>query len=388
MQPNKAKQLYERITSIQSFETDLQLEPETPDREMLIDAVGEALGDCVTENGRLVHAPSPWHGFFELWRRHADARARDGAVFFRGHNRVGLPCVAAGLYRGDISVESQRRARLAVDILAHMVEQKEIISLKTDNPRTLARSIAQHYGVSTSLLDVTLDPAVAVFFATYGGDESHGAAFVFDWEVCQLMDLPAVIPPVSPWSKRLTVQRGFFLDLESRQRLEIDDVPFEVRFPKLPGFDVRRANARYVPWPIEEPAVMALLRWIDSVTAVHKAISPEILAELDARGTTRALLNHQFEAMFGFSPHAPPPGPDPRAQQAVWAHLVASFQQIDYFVNHLCVQRSGLAADRVLHLQGSNRALFDQYGKQLLALGRSGTLVGPQYDEFLAILGL
>jgi FRG domain len=139
---------------------------------MLIDAVGEALGDCVTENGRLVHAPSPWHGFFELWRRHADARARDGAVFFRGHNRVGLLCVAAGLYRDDISVESQRRARLAVDILAHVVERKEIISLKTDNPRTLARSIAQHYGVPTSLLDVTLDPAVAVFFATHGDVES------------------------------------------------------------------------------------------------------------------------------------------------------------------------------------------------------------------------
>jgi hypothetical protein len=100
------------------------------------------------------------------------------------------------------------------------------------------------------------------------------------------------------------------------------------------------------------------------------------------------LLNQQFEAMFGFSPHAPPPGPDPRAQQAVWAHLLASFQQIDYFVNHLCVQRSGLAADRVLHLRASNRALFDQYGEQVLALRRSGTLLGPQYDEFLAILGL
>jgi hypothetical protein len=387
MQPNEAKQLYERITSIQSVENDLQLKPDTPNRELLIDAVGQALRDCVTEDGRLVHAPSPWHAFFELWRRHADARARDGAVFFRGHNRAGLPCVAAGLYRDDISVESQRRARLAVDILAHMVEQKDIIRLETDNPRTLARSIAQHYGVPTSLLDVTLDPAVAVFFATYGGADSDGAALVFDWEVCQLMDLPVVIPPVSPWSTRLTVQRGFFLDLESQHRLNIDEVPFEVRFPKMSGFDVRRANARYVPWPIEEPAVMALMRWIDSVTAVHRSISPDILAELDARGTTRALLNHQIEAMFGFSPQAPPPGPDPRAQQAVWAHLVASIQQIEYFVNHLCVQRSGLAADRMLYLQASNRALFEQYGQQLLALRRSGRLVGPQYDEFLAILG-
>ncbi|HET6975267.1 MAG TPA: FRG domain-containing protein [Pyrinomonadaceae bacterium] len=388
MQPEEAKQLYERITSIQSFQVDMQLDPGTPDREMLIDAVAEAIGDCINEDGRLIHAPSPWHGFFELWRRHADARARDGAVFFRGHNRVGLACMAAGLYRDDIVVESQRRALLAVDILAHMVERKEIISLKTDDPLTLARSIAQHYGVSTSLLDVTLDPAVAVFFATCGGDESQGAVFVFDWELCQLMDLPVVIPPVSPWSKRLTVQRGFFLDLEGQHKLGIDDVPFEVRFPKLPGFEVRRAGASYVPWPIEEPAVMALMSWIDSITAVHKSISPEILAELDARSSTRTLLNHQFEEMLGFSPHAPPPGPDPRAQQAVWEHLLASFEQINYFVNHLCVQRSGLAADRVLHLQASNRALFEQYSEQVLALRHSGKLVGPQYDELLAILGL
>ena len=82
------------------------------------------------------------------------------------------------------------------------------------------------------------------------------------------------------------MQRGFFLDLESQHRLDIEDVPFEVRFPKLPGFEVRRANATYVPWPIEEPTVMALMHWIDSVTAVHKTISPEILAELDTRGST------------------------------------------------------------------------------------------------------
>ena len=91
--------------------------------------------------------------------------------------------------------------------------------------------------------------------------------------------------------------------------------------------------------------------------------------------------------MLGFSPHGPP-SPNVQARQALRAHLVASFQQIEYFLNYLCVQRSGYAADRVLYLQASNRALFDQYGEQLLALRRSGLLVGPQYDEFIAILGL
>lgn len=386
MQPEEAKRLYERITSIESFEVGLQLEPGTPDREMLIDGVMHALKDCVHQDGRVCHAPSPWHAFFELWRIHAYARDHDWAVFFRGHGRVGLPHMCAGLYRDDMLEESQRRARLAVEILAHMVEQREIICLKTDEPVTLARSIAQHYGVPTGLLDVTLDPAVAVFFACYGDQNAERAAFALSWEHCQLMEIPVVIPPISPWSKRLTVQRGFFLDLELQHRLSIEDVPFEVRFPKLPGFEVRRTAAAYVPWPIEEPAVLALMSWINSKTMVHKSITPEILADIDARGPTRALLNHQFEAMFGFSPYAPPAGPSPRAQQAVRAHLLASFEQIDYFVNYLCLQRSGLAADRLQHLRTSNGALFDQYADQLYELRRCGKLVESQYDQLLEIL--
>jgi len=66
--------------------------------------------------------------------------------------------------------------------------------------------------------------------------------------------------------------------------------------------------------------------------------------------------------------------------------LVASFQQVENFVNHLCVQSSGLAADRVLYLQASNQALFDHYRQQILELRRSGRFVEPLYDEFLMIL--
>jgi hypothetical protein len=389
MRSEEVRQLYEQLTAISTFENDLQIPPQTPDRDDLIYAIGNAIQDCRNEDGRLFTAPSPWHAYFLLLKHHTDARARDGAVFFRGHNRIGLTSVAAGLYRDDISEESRRCAILAVDILAYMIEQKEILRLVTDDPFVLARAIAQHYGIPTSLLDVTLDPAVAVFFSCYAGDDEYGAAFVFDWEVCQLMDFPVVIPPVSPWSRRLTVQRGFFLNLERQGKVNVDDILYEVRFPKSYGFEVRRANSTYVPWPIDEPSVMSFIGWLDTMTSKYKSISPEIRAEIDARGTTRLLLHHQFEEMFGFSWEAMMnmDKPDPRVQQAVWSYLVASFQQAENFVNHLCVQRSGLSADRVRYLQASNWTLFDQYRQQLLELRRSGKLVEPLYDEFLTILG-
>lgn len=129
--------------------------------------------------------------------------------------------------------------------------------------------------------------------------------------------------------------------------------------------------------------MLELMRWIDSVTAAHKYISPEILADLDARVATRALLNHQFETLYGFSPQAPPVGPDPRVRQAIRAYMIASLDQIGYFLNYLCVQRSGIARDRVLYLQTSNRALFDLYAEMLHTLRGSGT---TQSEELLAIL--
>ena len=313
-------------------------------------------------------------------------RARGGsAAFFRGHNRVDLQQVAPLLFR--LEPEAARAARLAVDILSYMLERSEILHFKGDDRSVLARTIAQHYGVATSLLDVTLDPAVAVFFASTGNDGEEGSAFSFDWQHCEVMELPIVIPPVCTWSRRLDVQRGFFLDLEAQHSLDLQDIPFEVRFLRHPGFEVRRGGATFVPWPIDEPQVQALLRWIDAATQGRSEITPALRAEIDARGHTRVLLKHQLDVVLGFSVDTPPDVPQTeRIQQVVWQQLVASIAQIERFLNHLCLGHGGFDAARVLHLRASNRAMFDEFGRRLVELRSSGRLTEPQYSQILDIL--
>jgi FRG domain len=385
MNAGEARQLYERVTALDSFESSLQLAPDTPDREALLKGVAEALHDLVPVDGRLSLAPSPWHAFFHLWLRHADARSRGSAAFFRGHNCAGLPRLMPALHRLDSA--ATRRAGLAVDILKDLLERSEILHFKGDDRTVLARTIAQHYGVATSLLDVSLDPAVAVFFASCGNDAIDGSAFVFDWQHCEAVGLPIVIPPVSPWSRRLEVQRGFFLDFDALHGLDVQDVPFEVRFLRHPGFEVRRAGASFVPWPIDEPEVQALLSWIDGATERHDGFTPALRAELDARAHTRGFLAHQLDVVLGFSLDAPPGAPQQdRMQQVVRQQLIASVTQVDRFVNHLCLQPGGLDAARMHHLRASNRSVFDQYVKQLVEMRSAGRLDEPQYTRVLEIL--
>ena len=389
MNADAARALYEKITSLEGFDLDLQIQPDVPERDRLINDVGEAaLRDCGTDDGRLYHAPSPWHAFFWLWERLGVARSRGSAAFFRGHNIVGLPCLMATLYREDMSEESTRQARLAVEILMHMLKKSEILKAKEDDPEVLARTVAQHYGIRTSLLDVTLDPSVAVFFASTGGSGDAGAVFVFDWEHCQAMDLRVILPPVSPWARRLTIQRGFFLEFEHIRSLGVQDVPFEIQFPRMAGFEVRRAGKIYVPWPVEESAATDLMAWVKTAAEHNTTISPSIKAEIEARHQTRVLLKHQFELIFGFAPDASIPQPEAheRLMNAVWLYMMDSVTELEVYINHLCLQRGLFAAERVSYLYESNHSLFGLYLDQLCRLRREGRCLEPQYTELLRIL--
>jgi hypothetical protein len=281
--------------------------------------------------------------------------------------------------------ESIRQARLGVDILVHMLKKSEILRMKDDDPVLLGRAVAQHYGIRTSLLDVTLDPGVAVFFASMGGSGDAGAVFVFDWEHCEALAVPIILPPVSPWSRRLTIQRGFFMEFEHIERLDVQDVPFEVRFPRMPGFEVRRAGETYVPWPVDEPAASELIEWVRRSAANHQVVSPSITAQIEARGETRSLLKYQFELMFGFAPTSQPEDRE-RVREAIWRYMTDSFEQLEIYINHLCLQRGSLAHDRVSHLIACNRSMFGLYANQLNRGLQACHSPEPQYAEMLRIL--
>ena len=388
MLADTARTLYEKITALDGFDRSLQIEPEVPQRDQLFDSIDEALRDCRTDDGRLYHTPSPWHAFFQLWERQGAARDRGSAVFFRGHNVVNLPRMTAQIYRANMSEESARQARLAVEILAHMLGKSEIVRMKEDDPIVLARTVAQHYGVPTSLIDVTLDPSVAVFFASTDGSGDAGAVFVFDWKHCEEMKLKVILPPMSPWAKRLTVQRGFFLEFEEIRSLGIEDVPFEIQFPRMPGFEVRRHGKTYVPSPVNEPAATQLIRWVKNAACNHEAMSPAITAQIEEHGETRVLLKDQFELMFGFAPGDPIPQPETRerVRKAVRQYRLDSFLALELYINYLCLTSSGWAADRVAYLRESNRSIFGLYLDALCRMRPACQLLDPQYTELLRIL--
>jgi hypothetical protein len=389
MDPAAARALYNELTQLDEFDRSMQIPLEVPARDQLIARVVEALRDCSShEGGRILFAPSPWHAFFLLWDRMACARRRGSAAFFRGHNTTALTSVTASIYRAGLTQHEVDQARVSVDILEYLFKRSEILRMKSDDPRLLARTVAQHYGIRTSLIDVTLDPAVAVFFALFGGGEAERSAFVFDWELCQVLELDVQLPPMSPWARRLTVQRGFFLDLETLRSLDNVWVPHEVRFPSMEGFEVRRGGACYVPWPVDEPAATKLLAWVRDAAATHRMLSAAVIEEIDARGATRVLLNHQFELMFGFAPDGALPSQDrnERLQGALRAYMLESIAQLEVYVNHLCLQRGLFSAERVRALQTTNKSLFEICADQLCRLRRSGGLRDPQYDELLRIL--
>jgi len=383
-----AKMLYEKITSLDGFDHSLQIRPNVPNRDELLNNVVDALRDCHPVDERLSYAPSPWHAFFLLWYRLGQARGRGGAVFFRGHNVVDLPCITASLYREDMTEELTRQARLAVQILAYMCEKSEILKMKGDDPAVLARTVAQHYGIRTSLVDVTLDPSVAIFFASTGGTGDAGAVFVFDWEHCQAIDVPIILPPVSPWARRLTIQRGFFLEFDRIRLLGVEDVPFEVRFARMPGFDVRRDGKAYVPWPVGEPEATELISWVKNIAEQNQTISPSIKATIEAHGHTRVLLNRQSELVFGFAPGASlsPAEARERMTRSLWQYMVESMLELETYVNHLCLQAGPVAAERVRYLYQSNRSVFDFFLKQLCRERKEGRFLDPAHTELLRIL--
>jgi len=379
----EARDLYEIVTEIEEFAHSLQIGLDHPDRDTLMTAMIRAAGECQLDEQRsVIMALSPWHAFFVLWAALALARADRSTVFFRGQADVQLKHLSAGIFR-DLSVEAAEQALRAVAIIEHLLEKKEIVHQEDDDLPNLARAIAQHYGVATSLLDVTLDPAVAIYFALLDTTRERGAAFALDWKHCEEQSLPIVIPPVAAWSKRLIDQRGFFLDLERIQRLGVQQTYYTVEFPRLDGFEVRRCGEVVRPWPIDEPEVEKMIAWAkQAFNGVSDAAS--ITNLVDGYAGKRDLLNYQFERMFGFRPgsnFAPGAG-----QLAIKQYLLESFFHIERFVNHLCLDPDGFSRDRLLRVRDANRGVFRIYLEQVRSGRARGQFHDRNHDQLLEIL--
>ena len=93
-------------------------------------------------------------------------------------------------------------------------------------------TIAQHHGLPTRLLDWTLSPLVALFFAVCKGNEDDGAVYIYDIhdfkkeseiDLKSITDIVAFFPSHS--TKRVTAQSGMFtVHPTNVQKLEHDQI--------------------------------------------------------------------------------------------------------------------------------------------------------------------
>lgn len=102
-------------------------------------------------------------------------------------------------------------------------------------------AICQHYGVPTWLIDVSTDPWVALYFASFGGESGDvGIVYLFDDMGWKDLDPNGTGHIGRFWKTvingvpRIEAQRGFFISGAHPEIFE-GFVPFRVRFFQYPG---------------------------------------------------------------------------------------------------------------------------------------------------------
>ena len=90
---------------------------------------------------------------------------------------------------------------------------------------------AQHYQIWTDLLDVTPDPAIAVWFASLPSREKEETAsiYVIPFDAAERMGARLQLPP--PYIERLHRQRGLFIQCKDAAPLPMSEI-IEIRFPQ------------------------------------------------------------------------------------------------------------------------------------------------------------
>ena len=250
MDVETAKSLYRKINSLRGESRGpVPIDPSAiAELEGLRPSILLACADVKKTDTRRFAVPSPWHAF--LFMNENVRWACDG-----NRNRP--------IYRGQANAEWDPIPKLnrpdchrdaEADALKHFCDE-----LHRTYPDGVPRcspdasvAAAQHYGIATSLLDFTPDPAVALFFACYRSEAPYAAVF-------KLPLLPALdqcgarvlLPP--PFAKRIYLQRGVFVDYPSSNDEPLGSLCTRIEFPPCSDFQVIRQGAEVDLLGSDEP---------------------------------------------------------------------------------------------------------------------------------------
>ncbi|WKL58706.1 FRG domain-containing protein [Asticcacaulis sp. ZE23SCel15] len=130
---------------------------------------------------------SEWKDGWQLWDLVAHLtkiRAVSSNNLFRGQTDADW-ALLPGLYRRDVHIFNDAKSKEELYLIAEqrMIEAffDRAAMLLPNFPRSplMDRIIAQHYGVPTQLLDWTIDPFIALYFAVHGGNPDKDCALFY-----------------------------------------------------------------------------------------------------------------------------------------------------------------------------------------------------------------
>ncbi|SRR5579871_48329 len=231
MEAKAVQKLYEETFSKTYIETGPRLVAKKGGRYINLQrlfAAGEPLLAGVSlsvQQHQIIEVESPWHALCAaMYLQHQALDELHKHLLFRGQSNSSYPLVAS-VFRPGADQETLDRAKR---LLAWYLASNSGLKIAIDPG--LFYGAAQHYQIWTDLLDVTPDPAVAVWFAALPSKEKRPTAsiYVIPLDAAERMGANLRLPP--PYIERLHRQRGLFIRCQDATPLPMNEI-IEIRFP-------------------------------------------------------------------------------------------------------------------------------------------------------------